>query len=502
MLRRAGVLVALTALLVPTVAGAATADAAKRKKKRSPVVTKITPTQAFVGEKLTIRGRYFRRGINKNTVAFRRRGEKVVFVKAEKSTRKLIKVTLPKRLEKMLPVQNGTPVAARLQVRVLSKRFGKRFTKLRKSPRIGPEKPPAPPIPPTAAPGGDCDGDGQLNAVDTDDDNDLLGDDYEKSLKLDPCNADTDGDGVEDGYELASARDLNDDEHQELNTFLPYPAKRPYPNPLDGTDADTDHDGDWLSLGEEYRLWKFVGVRTLARLTYSAGEQFSASDRAGGTGRRVPTLSADNYHRQAEFVGWAGGAGYAGVKLADVSGTFADPSATWWADRGAAYDIRDLDRSRGALTPGEIQYFDNGDGYLDDSERDEDADGLSNWAETSGCMVREYWDKLYDKETRFPLEYKGVDLADPDTDGDGIRDGADDQDNDDVPNIMECSRSGAHGPGAIDPDRSLRPRRAAVNPFNPCLPHPRSRTCPQHVPIGGGVWAPFNPDDELLHIKN
>ena len=54
----------------------------------------------------------------------------------------------------------------------------------------------------------------------------------ENELGLDSCKADTDGDGVPDGYEYWSARDLNDDEYQEPNTYLPYPGKRPYPNPL------------------------------------------------------------------------------------------------------------------------------------------------------------------------------------------------------------------------------------------------------------------------------
>ena len=102
--------------------GTATADAAKRKK-RLPVVTKITPKKAFVGETLTIRGRHFRRGVKKNTVAFKRRGAKAVFVKADKGTRKLLLVELPKRLERVMKVQNGTPVPTRLRIRVLAKRF-------------------------------------------------------------------------------------------------------------------------------------------------------------------------------------------------------------------------------------------------------------------------------------------------------------------------------------------------------------------------------------------
>jgi hypothetical protein len=489
MLRRAGVLVALSALLVPTVAGTATADAAKRKK-RSPVVTKITPSEAFVGDTLTIRGRYFRRGVNKNTVAFKRRGEKVVFVKAEKGTLKLLKVTLPKRLEKVLAVQNGTPVVTRLQVRVLSARFGKRFTKLSRSPRIGPEKPPAPPTPPPAAPDGDCDGDGQINGVDTDDDNDLLSDQLEKSLKLDPCKPDSDGDGIEDGYEHASASDLNDDEYQEPNGIVPYPSKLPYPNALDSTDAHTDHDGDSLSLRDEYELWKFVGVRTLDRMSYSAGEQYSASARAGGVGRRTPNLLAANYSKQREFLDWAAASGYLWVELSNPGVLFGHSGADWWDQRTSTH-ILDFNRSGGNPSGTESAYYaDNL--YLNDAERDEDADGLPNWWENTGCMVPGYWTALYDAEKPIPLPYQGTSLADADTDGDGIRDGADDQDHDDVPNVMECSRGMAGAVAAPDPPAPQeQPAKGAVNPFNPCMPHRSSRACTLYIEIGSD-WAPFS----------
>jgi hypothetical protein len=511
MLRRAGLLAALTALLVPAVAGTATADAAKRTKHRSPVVTKVTPKHVFVGETLTIRGRYFRRGLNKNTVAFKPRGKKAVFVKADKGTTKLLQVTLPKRLEKSMVVQNGTPMPTRMQVRVLAGSFGKRFTKLSLSPIIGPEKPPAPPAPPEADPDADCDGDGQKNKHDADDDNDLLGDELEKALSLDGCSGDSDGDGVEDGYEYASARDLNDDEHQDPNAFLPYPSKRPYPNALDGTDGNTDHDGDTLTLKEEYDLWRFVGNRTLERLSYSAGEQYSLSARENGTGRRMPNQTAENYDKHLAFLAWAASAGYARVRLADVGGNFpytGNPLATgdpWWAPR-ADYDIRDMNRDN-VVNGSETYYYSAPGSYLDDARRDEDADGLTNWGETRGCTSRSYWDKLYDKESPYPLEFAGTRLDDPDSDGDGIRDGADDQDNDDVPNLMECSRVlAAAASGKDDPDTDVsllvRPMLGMVNPFNPCLPHINSRTCKHFVTIGAG-WAPFNPEqDEYYWIKN
>jgi hypothetical protein len=497
MLRRAGLLAALAALLVPAVAGTATADAAKRKKQRTPVVKTISPKHVFVGETLTIRGRRFRPGVNRNTVAFKRRGAKAVFVKAEKGTRKLLKVTLPKRIEKVLNVVNGTPVPTRLKIRVLAKRFGKRFTSRKRSPVVGPEKPPVPPTPPAADPDADCDADGQINRVDTDDDNDLLTDDVEKALKLDACSGDTDEDGVSDGYEHASARDLNDDEHQDPNNFLPYPEKRPYPNALDSTDGGTDHDGDSLTLVQEFELWKYAGGG-LTPLAYSAGEQYSISARNGGTGRRSPSLAAAGYDKQAHFRNWAAAAGYTVIGLSD-------PADDWWEPR-TFHHLLDLDRSDGAATPAgagapeaaELMYYDDGNGFLDDAERDEDGDGLSNFDETRGCMNRALWDGLYKKETPFPLQFAPTSHVAGDSDGDGVLDGADDQDHDDVPNIMECSRAAATGLAeqAMDAEDPLPglPETGFVNPFNPCLPHTQSRTCPTSVDLDN-VFAPFNVDE-------
>ena len=490
-LRRAGLMVAAVALLVSATAGTASA------KPKAPVVTRITPKNVFVGETLTVRGRHFRPGVNKNTVAFKRRGAKVVLVKAAKSTKKMLRVELPKRLEDVLLVQNGTPVPTSLQVRVMSSRFGKRFTSRAKSPLVGPEKPPAPPKPKQADPNADCDGDGQINRVDADDDNDLLSDATEVSLNelLDVCKADTDKDGAEDGYEYQSARDLNDDEHQSPNTYTPYPRKLPYPNPLDGEDADTDHDGDGLTLVEEYKLWNYAAAngagRTLDHLTYSAGEQFSASSRAGGTGNRVPWLAAAGYDKQALFLSWAASAGYARVRLSALS------DIEYW-NGGATYDIRDFDRSGGVAGFEETYYNSLGGTMLDDSERDEDADGLNNWAETRGCMRQLYWNALYPKESPYYLKYEGTKHDDPDSDGDGILDGADDEDHDDVPNVMECSRSLAAGQAEDDPAANPgpalpdgRPWEGWVNPFNPCLPYTRSRSCKQIVTINDG-WAPFS----------
>ena len=487
MLRRAGLLAALTALLVPAAAG--TANAANK----APVVTRVAPKHVFVGETLTIYGKHFRRGVNKNSVAFKRKGAKAVFALAEKGTTKMLRVTLPKRLERVLTLQNGTRMPTRLNIRVLSKKFGKRYTKNSKSPIVGAEKPPAPEAPVVIDPNGDCDGDGQANKVDTDDDNDLLSDTVEESISklLNQCSADTDGDGVEDGYEYQSAVDLN----QNTGHSVPYPIKLPYPNALDKTDRDTDHDGDTLTLMDEFKLWNFTiaaGADRSLALGYSAGRQYS-----------VHPLLASGYDKQGEFLAWASGAGYSTYSLVDLQAWTLDDGPGSVQDQFGSRitrPINDLDRDGLA----ETTYYDtDGNTFLDDAERDEDADGLPNQWEATGCMTRGFWNGLYDAESPYYLaNYAPLSIADPDSDGDGVRDGADDQDHDDVPNVMECSRSLALGGVAHDdPEFDPPPTRVwqgFLNPFNPCLPHPRSKTCNQHPQVGPGakLWAPYTESAE------
>jgi hypothetical protein len=271
-LRLAAFVAALCALLAPATAGASVhAHAAKRHKAKPPVVTRVTPMQVAIGQKLEIRGRYFLRGRNKNTVVFKRTGGKAIFVKAAIGTTKLLRLTVPAKLNSALRTRAGAPVPTRFRLRVLARKFGKRFTKTSRSPVVGPELPPTPASSHLAAPDGDCDGDGVKNSAETDDDGDLLSDSAELRYRTDPCKADSDGDGATDGYEIQSAIDLNDDEYQIAQTVLPYPEKRPYPNAL-FPDAGVDYDGDSLTLGEEFSLWR--GSRDhagLDPLSYSDG---------------------------------------------------------------------------------------------------------------------------------------------------------------------------------------------------------------------------------------
>src|SRR4051794_26653003 len=433
-LRRAVMTAALGALVVPATAGAAT---------KAPVIRSVTPKTATVGAKLTITGKYFRRGKGKNSVLFRSDRGKTLFVKADVSTAKKLKVVVPKKLEKYMLVTNGAPSPTRFRLKVLTRKLGKTFTSLNGSPVISPERANTgggdasggAGVP--TAPDGDCDGDGVKNSVDGDDDNDLVDDALELKLGLDPCNVDTDGDGVEDGYEYQSALDLNDDDYQHMNGTVPYPGKRPYPNPLDPTDANTDFDGDGLTQAIEYRLWRYSVAHngegnTLTPLSYSDGLKYSKYTRDANE-QRVPALSATSYSLGTQFMNWANSHGYGQVRLPDSPGTLRL--------------LTDFDRNGtpDALYDTHGEYLWSApDGFLSDDERDEDGDGLSNYQETIGPMQgQSWWTTFYPGEkpfTAIAAFETGTQVDDPDTDGDGILDGADDQDHDDYPNIVEQSR--------------------------------------------------------------
>jgi hypothetical protein len=490
LLRRAVAAAALGALIVPAVADA------KAKKPKAPVITKVTPKTALVGAKLTIKGKHFKRGKGKNSVLFRRDKGKALFVKADVSTTKKLTVVIPPTLEKYMAKKGDSAVATRFRLRVLASKLSKRYTSRKASPTIGPARPTgtAPGggnsagagVP--AVPDGDCDADGVLNRADGDDDNDLLDDALELRLGLDPCAGDTDGDGVEDGFEYQSAIDLNDDDYQSPNYVVPYPAKTPYPNPL-FKDADTDFDGDSLSQMTEYKLWKYTyevnhtATRTLSPLSYSDGAQYSLSN---------PLQPASSYLPPRTFRDWTVASGYRYPQVIDPVAQTPYPAKL----------LFDMNHD-GTESADEIDYNDfDGDTFISDDERDEDADGLTNFDEDTGRMDPGWWGACYADEGAFPIVYPATLPFDADTDGDGILDGADDQDFDDVPNIQELSRVAAGGSlqGACKPATGQTGDAnpwahlgVYVNPYNPCLPNPASRTCPRHPAMGLG-YAPFKAD--------
>ena len=132
------------------------------------------------------------------------------------------------------------------------------------------------------APDGDCDGDGppRQRASTPTTTTTCWPTRSRTTLGLDPCKADTDGDGVEDGYEYRSALDLNDDEYQEPQQLPAVPGQAALPEPaVRGRGHRLRRRR--LTLIDEYRLWKSrlppAGRRraTLQPAVYSDGEQYS-----------------------------------------------------------------------------------------------------------------------------------------------------------------------------------------------------------------------------------
>ena len=503
-------------------APAAAADAASKKASKFPTIKKISPMTVSIGETMTLTGSGYIKGKGKNTVAFRRSGKRTIFVKADGLSSTRLSVVVPEKLRSSLGKKNGAAVATRFQLRVLAKRFGKGYTALKNSPMVLPAAkkaattapktttPVAPPAPVPVAksdpppPPANCDGDGLIDDVDPDDDNDLIADTTENTIKTNRCLPDTDGDGMEDGWEYQSAVDLNQrscpkpplstdasfDYPRPCNAAMPYPGKKPYQNPL-VADNNLDHDADWVPAWAEHEAWLRKGRAdgSYRALVGARGMWYSAGKRASvDTASDVPV---DN-----DCVGLA---------LPDnglpFGGVYNRPEFEIGEGTG---NYPDLDSAGVVLD--EYEYLtlrrDDGNVCLDDSERDEDGDFLSNFEELTGPMSSpDWWAGVYEEPTFRPehAPYIGTDWLDRDSDGDDTWDGLDDQDGDDFLNIEEIDRGAktwtekSTGPGALDAG-------LWVHAFNPCLPNPRAKTCPTRRPVGDpAAWAPYSEDvDNVL----
>ena len=270
-----------------------------------------------------------------------------------------------------------------------------------------------------------------------------------------------------------------------------------------------DYDGDGLTSAVEYRLWKYTyevnhtATRTLSPLSYSAGAQYSLSVLAGGNGVRQPTMAVAAYQPPQAFRGWLNATGYGNVAIFNLTGPHDQ----------VLRDLYDMDRDTTVSTApdhnqsrAEATYWDlDSNGWVADDERDEDSDGLTNYDEAIGPLTAGWWNACYSDEAPYPIQYAGTEPFDGDSDGDGVLDGADDQDFDGLPNIMELSRnlSGdfpfsvsqnnlCNASAAVFNSAIWAHPEALVNPFNPCLPDRNSRTCPRHPTIGD-AYPPFDP---------
>ncbi|MBJ7458682.1 MAG: hypothetical protein JHD02_05805 [Thermoleophilaceae bacterium] len=262
-------------LLLALTALAPVADAAKSRtsttKSALPKITKVDPlTDVYVGQTLKLTGKNFVKGKKTLVVMFRRDGSTRKFTargSATSTTRATVVVPDVTGDLVRSTQTTGGPLDNMFRLRPITK-FGaaKAWTGTSISPRMAKQS--ATSIPTDTGTDGDCDKDGIRNGLDPDDDNDLLDDIGEQSIGTDICNIDTDNDDASDFYEYTVAFDYNG------GPVLPYPALRPYPNPL-VADSGTDFDGDGLTTHGEYRAWQYTGL--MARF-YSDADQDSDGD--------------------------------------------------------------------------------------------------------------------------------------------------------------------------------------------------------------------------------
>lgn len=457
-MRRYTALILALAAALATLVPAAPASAAKRKQVVKPTITRVTPMRITVGDTLTIRGKNFKARPKANTVVFQGADGRTAFVKPRRASKRKLVLKVPASVARLLTLTDNKQQPTRMRLRVLAGRFSA-FTPRRLSPVVlGLNyQPPGGPGVPGGTPPKVC-------KSDADHDNDLLTNDEELAFGTDPCLADTDGDSASDGWELYSAKDLN-------IKAVPYPDKRPFPNPLDPSDRKVDFDGDGLNANEEYRAWRFTG------------SEFSAAQ-AGGIDLQSPLGYSD------------------GTKFSQATET---PFVPQW--RSASYGLTPPSQ------PFPATFNLNGDGSWRDDERDADRDGLSNWLESEQGPSNAAWQMGFWSQDEYGIPkwpklsdtcdqaaglfdqrpFADLDLADPDVDGNTLLDGEDDQDNDDFTNIEELyeiaydldgdGQTGGCPFPVPAPSMDIGGSPRLVNAFNPCAPDPSSRTCPDYQPL-------------------
>jgi hypothetical protein len=451
-------LTALLCALAALFAGAMPAASAAKKAK-GPRVSSFSPKKPELGGTLNLKGGPFSSKKVKNTVVLRAPNGGSTFIKPKRAGKRKLVLRIPATVERLFRKSNGRSVATKFRVRVLTGRKFGPWTSKRRSPVIHPSGSTGPDGP------ADCDNDGLPNGADPNDDNDLLDDSLEGEIKTDICLADTDQDGIEDGWEYWAAKDLN-------LKAVPYPGKRPFPNALDPSDKNVDFDGDVLTSGEEHDAWVHSGKIFNPELSPAQNPSLPPS----GQDRESPLYYSDGTQKSRVNPGDAGVPQWRGPQYGIPAPSYTYPQ----------------------------QLDTDNDGEYSDDERDADGDGLNNFIETHGPASVEWWSGVLSDEgvEPWPEAYYGdfvkerpflsmwgdpaahpvagptPGFLDGDVDGDTLLDGEDDQDNDDTINITEMYFRFL-GPSAADP-------HPFTNAFNPCAPDQNSRTCPRYVPIGGG----------------
>ena len=215
----------------------------------------------------------------------------------------------------------------------------------------------------------DTDGDGKLNNVDQDDDNDGISDEEEANLGTNPFAADSDGDGIQDGTELGRTQGTPD-------SFGGNVSFQPDADPTTTTDplaADTD--GDGLTDGQEDPNFDGASPRTIG------------GTGTGGSGETDPT----NFDTDGD-----------GLSDGDEVNRGSNPLDTDTDDGSVGDGVEVGQGTNPVNNPSDDILSDtDGDGRPDNVDADDDNDGLTDEEEAA----------------------LGTNPLLGDTDGDGIQDG-------------------------------------------------------------------------------
>jgi hypothetical protein len=370
-------------------------------------VSKVAPLQVAIGETLTISGKGFLPGKLKNTVVFQRDNAKPVFVRADDATKTDIRLVVPNKLAPFLTQKGGAVAATRFRLRVLSRRLGRSFTKAALSPTVTPPKDVG-----GGGAGGGGAGSGANRAPAT------PASAPAPAPAIDPRGpyGDCDHDGI-----------LNKDETDSDNDGLPDTEEAKWHTDM----CNPDTDGDGVS--------DFYEVQSAIDLNYRGNQ---APTKLPAADPLKPDATVDYDHDGL---------------------TLGQEYALWVRYGGSREPLNYSDGSQNTGGPAPIP---PGKGYLDldrngtlsDDEKDADGDGLGNWIEIH--FLDNKWPRTASAVKPDP-NVKPLDYLDPDSDGDGIPDGADDQDHDGLSNLTEITST-------------------MSDPLDPCDPNHGSGYCYLH----------------------
>ena len=287
----------------------------------------------------------------------------------------------------------------------------------------------------------DTDGDGKLDAVDQDDDNDGIADAQESSLGTNPLLADSDGDGVQDGTELGFTQGTPDSVGG--NTSF-----QPDADPTTTTDPlSADTDGDGLTDGQEDPNLDGASPRSIGSTgTLGIGETdptLADTDGDGLSDGEEVALGTNPLDTDTDD-----GTVADGVEVGQGTDPVNDPSDDVFSDND------------GDGRPDNVDTDDDNDGILDVDEAafgtnplngDTDGDGLQDGKEIGLTFAGP-------DSTGGPVSFSPdadpTTTTDPtlaDTDGDGLTDGQEDS-NLDGAAPRSIGGTGTVGSGETDPN--------------------------------------------------